>query len=452
MLINDILDLSKIESGTVAVDVGELRLDDLQRYVERTFRHVAEAKKRRLRDRSSTRRCRKSMFTDAKRLQQIIKNLLSNAFKFTQHGQVTLDDRAGRERLERRQRGAEPRRRRCSRSRSPTPASASRRTSSRSSSRRSSRPTAAPAASTAAPAWAWRSAASCRACWAARSGWSARRARAARSRSTCRRATSRAQRAQPREPAMPPPIGARRDRRPRERAVDAARARGCARTRHDGSADRADGASRSLAERGRRRPRRASQPGDRVLLIVENDLALRPRPARRGAREGLQGPGHVAGAGGAGDGARVQARRRSRSTSSCPTSRAGASSSGSRTTSRRGTSRSASSRPTRRASARCSSGARRLRRQADPDARTWSTRLLDELNGYMRRGRRRKLAGGRCRRRRAARELLADARRPTIAAIVASTTATRRRERCAAATSTAWSSTPALPDARPGGR
>src|SRR5205823_1264455 len=39
MLINDILDLSKIESGTVAVDVGEVRLDDLHSYVERTFRH-----------------------------------------------------------------------------------------------------------------------------------------------------------------------------------------------------------------------------------------------------------------------------------------------------------------------------------------------------------------------------------------------------------------------------
>src|SRR5207247_4826010 len=44
MLINDILDLSKIESGTVVVDVGEVRLTDLHSYVERTFRHVAESK------------------------------------------------------------------------------------------------------------------------------------------------------------------------------------------------------------------------------------------------------------------------------------------------------------------------------------------------------------------------------------------------------------------------
>ena len=89
MLINDILDLSKIESGTVVVDVNELRLSDLQLYVERTFRHVAEAKSVDFMIHTSL-NLPTSMFTDVKRLQQILKNLLSNAFKFTHQGHVTL--------------------------------------------------------------------------------------------------------------------------------------------------------------------------------------------------------------------------------------------------------------------------------------------------------------------------------------------------------------------------
>ncbi len=89
MLINDILDLSKIESGTVVVDVGEVRLADLHGYVERTFRHVAESKGVGfLIDMHPA--LPKAIYTDAKRLQQVIKNLLSNAFKFTQQGQVRL--------------------------------------------------------------------------------------------------------------------------------------------------------------------------------------------------------------------------------------------------------------------------------------------------------------------------------------------------------------------------
>src|SRR4249919_2769419 len=89
MLINDILDLSKIESGTVAVDVGEVRLDELQRFVERTFRHVAETKGLGFEIRMDP-RLPKSVSTDAKRLQQILRNLLSNAFKFTHKGDVNL--------------------------------------------------------------------------------------------------------------------------------------------------------------------------------------------------------------------------------------------------------------------------------------------------------------------------------------------------------------------------
>jgi len=89
MLINDILDLSKIESGTVVVDVGELRLMDLHNYVERTFRHVAESKSLDFQIRLDP-TLPKAVHTDAKRLQQVIKNLLSNAFKFTRLGHVSL--------------------------------------------------------------------------------------------------------------------------------------------------------------------------------------------------------------------------------------------------------------------------------------------------------------------------------------------------------------------------
>ena len=88
-LINDILDLSKIESGTVVADISELRLLDLQRYVERTFRHVAESKQVAFEVHLESDLPR-TMLTDIKRMQQIIKNLLSNAFKFTHEGSVSL--------------------------------------------------------------------------------------------------------------------------------------------------------------------------------------------------------------------------------------------------------------------------------------------------------------------------------------------------------------------------
>ena len=88
-LINDILDLSKIESGTVVVDVGEVAFQDLYDYVERQFRHVADQRKLEF-ALEFGRALPGSMYTDAKRLQQVIKNLLSNAFKFTERGRVSL--------------------------------------------------------------------------------------------------------------------------------------------------------------------------------------------------------------------------------------------------------------------------------------------------------------------------------------------------------------------------
>jgi HAMP domain-containing protein/CheY-like chemotaxis protein/signal transduction histidine kinase len=88
-LINDILDLSKIESGTVTLDVSEYRFSNLRNYVDRTFRHMAEAKhlgfQVDLADNLPT-----AVMTDTTRLQQVLKNLLSNAFKFTSHGHVSL--------------------------------------------------------------------------------------------------------------------------------------------------------------------------------------------------------------------------------------------------------------------------------------------------------------------------------------------------------------------------
>src|SRR5439155_19789856 len=88
-LINDILDLSKIESGTVTVEVGEVTFVDLHDYVERTFRHIAEEKGLRF-DVEVDASLPRSIQTDAKRLQQILKNLLANAFKFTEKGSVSF--------------------------------------------------------------------------------------------------------------------------------------------------------------------------------------------------------------------------------------------------------------------------------------------------------------------------------------------------------------------------
>ncbi|WP_443098504.1 HAMP domain-containing protein [Undibacterium terreum] len=88
-LINDILDLSKIESGTVTLELSESRFPILASYVERTFRHMAEAKKIDF-SIALDQGLPASMRTDTTRLQQILKNLLSNAFKFTAHGEVRL--------------------------------------------------------------------------------------------------------------------------------------------------------------------------------------------------------------------------------------------------------------------------------------------------------------------------------------------------------------------------
>jgi signal transduction histidine kinase/HAMP domain-containing protein/DNA-binding response OmpR family regulator len=88
-LINDILDLSKVEAGRMEVDMAPVALADIYEDAERAFRHVAEQKGLDLEveiDPSLP----ATIVSDEQRLGQILKNLLSNAFKFTHAGGVTL--------------------------------------------------------------------------------------------------------------------------------------------------------------------------------------------------------------------------------------------------------------------------------------------------------------------------------------------------------------------------
>ena len=88
-LINDILDLSKIESGTMSVDAARVRFRDIQDAVEASFRPVALSRK--LDFEIETDADLPAAFdSDAKRVQQVLRNLLSNAFKFTSEGSVRL--------------------------------------------------------------------------------------------------------------------------------------------------------------------------------------------------------------------------------------------------------------------------------------------------------------------------------------------------------------------------
>ena len=88
-LISDILDLSKIESGTVSVEAEEVFFDSLLDMVARPFRHEAENRQLTF-EVNSDPALGHGLVTDSKRLQQVLKNLLSNAFKFTEQGGVRL--------------------------------------------------------------------------------------------------------------------------------------------------------------------------------------------------------------------------------------------------------------------------------------------------------------------------------------------------------------------------
>jgi HAMP domain-containing protein/signal transduction histidine kinase/DNA-binding response OmpR family regulator len=89
-LINDILDLSKIESGKMDVQIGSVRFNEMLDFCSRTFRHVADGKGLEFSIELDENLPSDIIVTDAKRLQQVLKNLLSNALKFTEHGSVRL--------------------------------------------------------------------------------------------------------------------------------------------------------------------------------------------------------------------------------------------------------------------------------------------------------------------------------------------------------------------------
>ena len=88
-LINDVLDLSKVEAGKMDVNPTDVRLTEVKEFVERSFSAVAEQKGLEFHVEMNP-DLPQTISTDGGRLQQVLKNLLSNAFKFTQEGDVTL--------------------------------------------------------------------------------------------------------------------------------------------------------------------------------------------------------------------------------------------------------------------------------------------------------------------------------------------------------------------------
>jgi CheY-like chemotaxis protein/CHASE3 domain sensor protein len=88
-LISDILDLSKVEAGKVELHIEEIILSDLATSIESNFKHVAEDKGISLQV-ESDKSLPASIKNDRMRLDQVIKNLLSNAFKFTSKGGITV--------------------------------------------------------------------------------------------------------------------------------------------------------------------------------------------------------------------------------------------------------------------------------------------------------------------------------------------------------------------------
>jgi len=91
-LINDILDLSKVEAGKMEVERRDVAVADVASQIERTFAPSAEEKGLAFTIHTSP-DVPKQLWTDRQRLEQVLKNLVSNAIKFTERGEVALDIR-----------------------------------------------------------------------------------------------------------------------------------------------------------------------------------------------------------------------------------------------------------------------------------------------------------------------------------------------------------------------
>ena len=154
-LINDILDLSKIEAGHVEIRPETITVERLANNLRQLFQPVAREKKVDFAVEIAA-ECPEGLETDVQRLEQVLKNLLSNAFKFTEAGKGRIVDTP---------RGRKGKLRSLCR----TQASGSLRTSNRTSLRRFIRLTVRLAGSMGAPASAFRFRGSSFGCWEAQS-------------------------------------------------------------------------------------------------------------------------------------------------------------------------------------------------------------------------------------------------------------------------------------------
>ncbi|RCX13588.1 two-component system chemotaxis sensor kinase CheA [Fontibacillus phaseoli] len=100
-LINDVLDFSKVEAGKLEVIQEEVVIAEMAQIMEMHFEHAANQKEINFEIRiESGLPC--TILSDAQRIGQILRNLLSNAFKFTHRGQIKLEIRkAGFEDMQR---------------------------------------------------------------------------------------------------------------------------------------------------------------------------------------------------------------------------------------------------------------------------------------------------------------------------------------------------------------